>query len=114
IWKNDFVAKSVSEANVPPLKMKLLANHRITAMGTALIQKKTNCCIRMLRVSSTHIGDVYWHVFAVRFNSMQRPPNRAGAPSQISCEPTSLRTAVRGVIQEPGPTVTLLTEARIP
>src|SRR4026209_2884920 len=95
--------------------MKLLANHRITAMGTALIQKKTTCCIGRLTGSRTHIGYAYWHLFAVRFNSIQRPLRRAGAPSQISCEPTSLSIAVNGVIQEPWPTVTLLaTAARIP
>ena len=52
---------------------------------------------------------------AVRFSSVQRPLRRAGAPSHISCEPTSLRMGVNGVIQVPRPTVTsLATAARIP
>src|SRR5688500_5067572 len=111
---NDVRLKSEA-VNVSPVRMKPLANQTITAMGTALSQKKTNCCITMLTVSSNQIGYAYWHVFAVRFNSMQRPVRRAGAPSQISCEPTLSRIGVNGVIQEPWPTVTLLaTAARIP
>src|SRR5687767_441381 len=112
---NDVTLKSVPEIKVSSVKMKPLANHTITAIGTALSQKKTNCCITMLTASSNQIGYAYWQVFAVRFNSMQRPVRRAGAPSQISCEPTLLRIGVNGVIQEPWPTVTLLaTAARIP
>ena len=54
-------------------------------------------------------------MFAVRFSSVQRPLRRAGAPSHISCEPTSLRMGVNGVIQLPRPTVTLLAmAARMP
>ena len=78
-------------------------------------QKDRKICIRMLRVSSSQIGYAYWQMFAVRFSSVQRPLRRAGAPSHISCEPTSLRMGVNGVIQVPRPTVTLLAmAARIP
>ncbi len=51
----------------------------------------------------------------MRFSSVQRPLRRAGAPSQISCEPTLARMGVNGVIQVPRPTVTLLAmAARVP
>ena len=54
-------------------------------------------------------------VLAVRFRSTQWPLKRAGAPSHISCSPTSLRMGVNGLIQEPRPTVTSLAmAARIP
>ena len=50
----------------------------------------------------------YRQLFAVRRNWVQRPANRAGAPSQISSGPTSSRMGVNGVIQLPRPTVTWL------
>ena len=95
--------------------MKPRANHKIAALGTTVSPKDRKICIRTLRVSSNQIGYTYWQVFAVRFSSLQRPLRRAGAPSHISCEPTSLRMGVNGVIQAPGPTATLLAmAARIP
>src|SRR5262245_5060863 len=97
------------------VSMKPRTNHRIAAAGTALRQKNMTICIRMLRVCSNQIGPAYWHIVAVRFSSVQRPLGCAGDPSHISCEPTSLRIGVNGVIQVPRPTVTLWAmAARIP
>jgi hypothetical protein len=87
----------------------------MTDPGSKLSQKKMKICIRTLSVSSCQIGCLYRQVFAVRLSSVQRPLRRAGAPSHISCEPTSLKIGVNGVIQVPRPTLTLLTmAARIP
>src|SRR6516162_1746907 len=95
--------------------MKPRANHKIAAVGTTVRQKERMIPIRMLSVSSKHFGYPYRHMLAMRFNSVQRPVRRAGDPSHISCEPTSLRMGVNGVIQAPKPTFTLLaTPARIP
>ena len=95
--------------------MKPRASHEIAAAGTTISQKDRKTCIRMLRVSSNQTGYLYRQMLAVRFSSVQRPVRRAGAPSHISCEPTSPRIGVNGVIQAPWPTVTLLAmAARIP
>ena len=84
-------------------------------MGAAMRQKERKTCISILSASSSQKGCAYWQALAVRFSSVQRPLKRAGAPSHISCAPTSLRMGVNGVIQVPRPTVTLLaTAARIP
>src|SRR4051812_20293393 len=95
--------------------MRPPASHKIAEVGTTLSEKNMEICIRMLRVSSSQIGYAYRQAFAVRLSSVQRPLRRAGAPSHISCDPTSLRMGVNGVIQVPRPTVTLLAmAARIP
>ena len=78
------------------------------AVGTTRSQKSRKICIRMLRVSMNQNGYAYRQLLAVRFSSVQRPLNRAGAPSHISSEPTSLRMGVNGVTQVPRPTVTWL------
>src|SRR5215470_6421913 len=98
-----------------PAGIRLLANHKIAAVGSATSQKAIKICTRILAVSNSQIGDAYWQVFAVRLSSVQRPLKRAGAPSHISCEPTLVRMGVNGVIQLPRPIVTLLAmAARIP
>ena len=73
----------------PRQAVKPRANHKIAAVGTTLRQKNKKICIRMLRVSSNQIGCAYRQAPAVRFSSVQRPVRRAGAPSHISCGPTS-------------------------
>src|SRR6516165_10013603 len=107
--------KYSSETLASPAAIRLLANHKIAAVGTTTSQKHMKICIRILAVSSNQIGDAYWQVFAVRVSSVQRPLSRGGAPSHISWEPTLLRMGVNGVIQLPRPTVTpLAMAARIP
>src|SRR5215475_3710527 len=95
--------------------MRPLTDHKIAAVGSTTTQKAMKICMRILAVSNSQIGDAYWQVFAVRLSSVQRPLNRAGAPSHISCGPTLARMGVNGVIQLPRPIVTLLAmAARIP
>src|SRR5215213_7383360 len=115
VSNNNINLEGEPEISDSPARMKPRASHMIVAVGTILSQKNMKTCIRILRVSNSHVGDAYRQVFAVRFSSVQRPMRRAGEPSHISCEPTSLRIGVNGVIQVPRPTFTLLAmAARIP
>ena len=91
-----------------PTKMKVAAHHETAAAGRTRRQNSRTTCMRMLSASRSQNGNTYWQLLAVRFSSVQRPPNRAGAPCHISSGPTSLRTGVKGVIQLPRPTVTSL------
>ncbi len=71
--------------------------------------------MRILSASINQNGRADAQLFAVRFNSVQRPLKRAGAPAHISSEPTLLSMGVNGLIQEPLPTFTpLAMAARIP
>ena len=107
--------KKLLDTSASATGVKSRANHRIMAAGTTLIMQNTPICMKTLQVSKNQIGRVSRQALAVRRSSVQRPIRRAGAPSQISCVPTSRRMGVNGVIQLPRPTLTLLaTAARIP
>src|SRR5262245_371093 len=96
-------------------RKKPRVHHRIAAAGTTSRQKDVMICMRMLTLSSSQIGAAYRQIAAGRLSFAQRPLSRAGAPSHISCGPTSLRMGVNGVIQLPRPTVTFSAmAARIP
>src|SRR4029450_1911417 len=107
ISSNGVALKYASDSAVLPAKVNSRTNKKIEEVGTTLSNKKRKICMRTLSVSSNQIGYEYWQMFTVRFSSRHRPVRRAGDPSHISCEPTSLRMGVNGVIQVPRPTATL-------